>query len=192
MRRQIALLVPVFVLAACAESNPPTSPTNVATPSARSTSPSLSSAASGAQTLTTIVDEASTFTNDLDCPFPLEETVSGSIKDMLYLDADGNPVKEILTPQFRGPLTVSWTNLATGKTLSSHEAAPLIVNYNPDGSFASLQNVGLLFHVSIPGQGNVLLDVGRVVIIRGQGIVYETGKHQELNGDTGAFCAAFI
>ena len=56
--------------------------------------------------------------------------------------------------------------------------------------FASLQNVGLLFHVSIPGAGTVLLDVGRVVIRRGQGIVFAAGPHQELSGDTAAFCAA--
>ena len=184
MRRQIALLVPLVVLAACSESSQPTVPAKLAAPSASAR------AVSAAKPLTTIIDVSGTFTNNFDCPFPIEETVSGSIKDMLYLDVDGNPVKEILTAQFGGPVTVSWTNLATGKTLSSQQAAPLIVYYNPDGSFASLQNVGLLFHVSIPGEGNVLLDVGRVVVRRGQGIVFTAGPHQELNGDTGAFCAA--
>ena len=69
--------------------------------------------------------DSGTFTNNFDCAFPLEEPISGSIKDMLYLDVDGNPVKEILTAQFGGPVSVSWTNLATGKTLTSHQAAPL-------------------------------------------------------------------
>ena len=85
---------------------------------------------------------------------------------------------------------MTWTNLASGKSLSSHEAAPLIVYYNPDGSFAALQNVGLIFNVTVPWHGTVLLDVGRVVIIRHQGIVFEAGPHQEENGDTSAFCAA--
>jgi hypothetical protein len=146
--------------------------------------------AAAAEPQSTIVSADSTFTNTFDCAFPLQETVSGSYKDTRYFDASGNLVKEILTAQFGGPLTVTWTNLATGATLSSHEAAPLIVHYNPDGSFASLQNTGLIFNVTIPGQGTVLLDVGRIVIVRHQGIVFEAGQHQELNGDTAAFCAA--
>ena len=150
------------------------------------------SSVSGARPQTTIVEVNATFTNDFDCPFPLEQTVSGAFKDRLFFDVNGNPVKEILTAQFQGSLTVTWTNLVTGATLTSHEAAPLMVQYNPDGSFASLQNVGLLFHVSTPGGGTVLLDVGRVVVRRGQGMVFEAGPHQELTGDTGAFCAALI
>jgi hypothetical protein len=138
----------------------------------------------------TIVTADTTFTNTFDCAFPLQETVSGAYRDTLYVDAAGNPVKEILTAQYGGPLTVTWTNPATGATLSSHEAVTLIVYYNPDGSFASLQNVGLVFNVTIPGQGPVLLDVGRVAIVAHKGIVFEAGPHQELNGDTAAFCAA--
>ena len=147
-------------------------------------------AADAAVPQSTIVSADSTFTNTFDCPFPLQEIISGSYKDTVYFDTAGNLVKEILTAQYGGPLTVTWTNLATGATLSSHEAATLIVNYNPDGSFASLQNTGLVFNVTIPGYGTVLLDVGRIVIVRNQGIVFEAGQHQELNGDTAAFCAA--
>ena len=138
----------------------------------------------------TIVSADATFTNTFDCAFPLTEAITGSYKDTVYYDAAGNPVKEILTAQYRGPLTVTWTNPLSGATLSSHEAAALIVYYNTDGSFQSLQNVGLIFNVTIPGQGTVLLDVGRLVIVRHQGIVFEAGPHQEENGDTAAFCAA--
>ena len=99
-------------------------------------------------------------------------------------------MKEILTAQFGGPLTVTWTNLVTGVTLSSNEAAPLIVYYNPGGSFASLQNVGLLFDVTIPGQGRVLLDVGRIVIERNQGSPSKPARTREEDGDTAAFCSA--
>jgi hypothetical protein len=148
--------------------------------------------AAGAATppVSTVVSVDATFTNGFDCAFPLEETVTGSYKDTFYFDEAGNPTKEILTAQFGGPLTVAWTNLATGATLTSNEAAPLIVYYNPDGSFASLQNVGLIFNVTIPGQGTVLLDVGRIVIVRHHGITFEAGPHQEEEGDTAAFCSA--
>jgi hypothetical protein len=150
----------------------------------------LAASANATPPSSTIVTVDLTFTNTFDCSFPLTETVTGAYKDTIYYDNDGNPTKEILTSQFGGPLTVTWTNPLTDATLTSHEAAPLIVYYNPDGSFQSLQNVGLVFNVTIPGQGTVLLDVGRIVIVRHQGVVFESGPHQEENGDTAAFCAA--
>ena len=85
---------------------------------------------------------------------------------------------------------MTWTNPANGNSLSSHEASVLRIFYNPDGSFASADNEGLTFNLNLPGQGALLLDVGRIVIRHGQGIVFEAGPHQELNGDTAAFCAA--
>jgi hypothetical protein len=85
---------------------------------------------------------------------------------------------------------VTWTNPANGKSLSSGEASPLIIDWNPDGTFQSLANMGLTFNVTIPGSGTVLLDVGRIVIERGHGITFVAGAHQELFGDTAAFCAA--
>jgi hypothetical protein len=132
----------------------------------------------------------STFVNDFDCPFPLVETVSGAIRDTLYVDGAGNPDMEILTAQYQGRLVVTWTNPASGKSLSSGEASPLIIDWNPDGTFQSLANMGLTFNVTIPGSGTVLLDVGRIVIERGHGITFVAGAHQELFGDTAAFCAA--
>lgn len=72
----------------------------------------------------TIVSADATFVNTFDCAFSLTETISGAYKDTLYFDAAGNPVKEILTAQYGGPLTVTWTNPLSGKTLSSHEAGP--------------------------------------------------------------------
>ena len=139
--------------------------------------------------VTVIIVADSSFVNDFDCAFPLQEQVTGSVRDTLFYRNDGTLEREFISPQFQGPLTVSWTNLATGTRLSSHEASPLTVYYNPDGSFQSIQNRGLTFHVSVPHVGQLLLDVGRIVIKRGQGITFEAGPHQELDGDTAAFCA---
>jgi hypothetical protein len=150
----------------------------------------VATSAAAAVPSSAVVTVDDSFVNSFDCPFPLDEAISGAYRDTVYFDDQGNPTKEILTAQYRGPLTVTWTNPTSGTTLSSHEAAPLIIHYNPDGSFAFLQNVGLLFHVSVPGQGTVLLDVGRVVVVRHQGVTFEAGQHQELDGDTAAFCAA--
>jgi len=139
--------------------------------------------------VTEIVQVDATFINDFDCSFPLIEQVKGAYLDRLYFDHSGTLVREYLSPQFQGALMVTWTNPANGRSLMSHEASTIIVYYNPDGSFQKLMNQGLTFMVTVPGAGQPLMaDVGRIVIERGQGITFFTGVHQELIGDTAAFC----
>lgn len=138
---------------------------------------------------TVVVQVNDTFINDFDCSFPLIEQVKGAYRDTLYFDQNGNLTREFISPQFQGALTVTWTNPITGRSLESHEASTIVVYYNPDGSFRKLTNQGLTFMVTVPGAGQPLLaDVGRIVIERGQGITFSTGLHQELYGDTEAFC----
>ena len=138
---------------------------------------------------TTIVQVDDTFVNDFDCSFPLLEQVQGAYRDTFFFDQNGSLVREFLSPQFQGALRITWTNPVTGKSLESHEASTIIVYYNPDGSFKKLMNQGLTFMVTVPGVGNpVLMDVGRIVIERGQGITFYSGNHQELIGDTASFC----
>jgi hypothetical protein len=139
--------------------------------------------------LTTVVTVDVTFINDFDCAFPLIEQVTGAYRDTLYFDQNGVLVREYISPQFQGPLTVRWTNPENGRSLESHEASPFMIYYNPDGSFRKLMNQGLTFMVTVPGAGRPLLaDVGRIVIERGKGITFESGPHEELNGETTAFC----
>jgi len=139
--------------------------------------------------VTTIVSVDTTFINDFDCPFLLLEQVKGAYRDTLFFDQNGVLVREYLSAQFQGALSVSWTNPETGNSLESHEASSIIVYYNPDGSFKKLMNQGLTFMVTVPGAGQPLLaDVGRLMIERGKGITFEVGIHQELNGDTSSFC----
>ena len=145
--------------------------------------------ASGSPPVTTIISVDATFINVFDCAFPLEEQVTGVVRDTLYFDQNGILVREYISPQFQGAFIVTWTNPVTGTTLDSHEASSLIIYYNSDGSFQKLMNQGLTFMVTVPGAGQPLLaDVGRIVIERGKGFTFEAGVHQELNGDTEAFC----
>jgi len=147
------------------------------------------SSLSGLQ-VTTIIPVDATFSNDFDCAFPLLEQVRGSVRDTLFFDPNGTVVREYISPQFQGALTIRWTNQATGISLESHEASSIMIYYNPDGSFQKLMNQGLTFMVTVPGAGQPLLaDVGRIVLQRGKGITFEAGVHQELTGDTAAFCA---
>lgn len=150
----------------------------------------LASSTSGSPPMATIIPVDAMFINDFDCAFPLIEQVTGAVRDTLYFDQNGILVREYISPQYQGALTVTWTNPATGTSLSSHEASSLIIYYNPDGSFQKLMNQGMTFIVTVPGEGQpILADVGRIVIERGQGITFEAGVHQELFGDTAAFCA---
>jgi len=89
---------------------------------------------------TVIMQVDDTFINDFDCSFPLFEQVKGAYRDTLFFDQNGILVREYLSPQFQGALRVTWTNPVTGKSLESHEASPIIVYYNPDGSFQKLMN----------------------------------------------------
>lgn len=141
------------------------------------------------QPVGTIVSVDETFINNFDCSFPLVEHIKGSFLDRLYFDQNAILVREFLSPQFQGAFMVTWTNPANGKSLESHEASTLIVYYNPDGSFQKLMNQGLTFMVNVPGiNKSLLMDVGRIVIERGQGITFYSGNHQELIGDTALFC----
>ena len=148
------------------------------------------SSMNGSTPVATIVSVDTTFINDFDCPFLLLEQVKGAYRDTLFFDQNGVLVREYLSPQFQGALSVRWTNPETGNSLESHEASSIIVYYNPDGSFKKLMNQGLTFMVTVPGTGQpILVEVGRIVIERGKGITFEAGVHQELIGDTAAFCA---
>jgi hypothetical protein len=152
-------------------------------------SPARAAVISAFTPVTTIIPVDATFINDFDCAFPLVEQITGTVRDTLYFDQNGMVIREFISPQFQGALMVTWTNPETGKSLSSYEASSLIIYYNPDGSFQKLMNQGLTFMVTVPGVGQPLLaDVGRIMIERGQGIIFEAGVHQELNGDTAAFC----
>lgn len=143
----------------------------------------------GSTPVTTIVSVNVTFLNNFDCAFSLVEQVTGAYRDTLYFDRNGLLAREYLSPHFQGALIIRWTNPETGISLESHEASPLMIYYNPDGSFQKLTNQGLTFMVTVPGEGQpILADVGRIVIERGKGITFEAGTHEELNGDTTAFC----
>lgn len=143
----------------------------------------------GSIPVTIIVSVDATFINDFDCAFPLLEQVTGAYRDTLYFDQNAILVREYLSPQFQGALTVRWTNPETGISLESHEASTIMIYYNPDGSFKKLMNQGLTFMVTVRGAGQpILADVGRIVIERGKGITFEAGVHQELNGETTTFC----
>jgi hypothetical protein len=67
---------------------------------------------------------------------------------------------------------------------------PLVISTSfQDGARLEL---GLRNTYSVPGEGVVLLDAGRIVIdlVTGE-VLFEAGQHEFLEGDAEAFCSFF-
>jgi hypothetical protein len=145
----------------------------------------LAAPALGAQpttVVTVIVDF--TYSDSALCGFPIVFVENGSFKVKTYYDSAGNKVKSILTNQ--GPYGESAT--ANGKTLTANYPSPFITSFTN----GTLTLLGLRSAYHVPGAGLVLLDAGRVVFDSTTGdVLSESGQHQRLNGDVGAFCAYF-
>jgi hypothetical protein len=85
-----------------------------------------------------------------------------------------------------------FTATANGVTLATESSYQLIFTWNPDGSLARYREDGLHFGFTVPGEGMVLLETGRVDIDPETGdILFEGGPHALRDGDIDAFCAAF-
>jgi hypothetical protein len=118
------------------------------------------------------------------CGFPITFDENGSFKVKTFYDAEGNPVRTILT-NFKDRYTATATT--NGKTLSTNY--PLaVIEYGEDLRL----ELGLRNAYRVPGTGVVLLDAGRVVIDLATGdVLFEAGQHQFLEGDADAFCNYF-
>jgi hypothetical protein len=149
---------------------------------------SVSLAAASAATAVPPVIEFGVFTAFTDtalCGFPIEVSFSGTVRTTTHLNQQGDPVRIVQTfPNF----TVTVTH--GDKTLSTKAPAVGTVSFNPDGSVDTLTFVGMNAAVTLPGQGHIWLDAGRIVFDADGNIVSESGPHQVFGtGDTSAFCA---
>jgi hypothetical protein len=102
---------------------------------------------------------------------------------ILFFDGTGNLTNFI--EQNDG--TDQFSNSVNGKTL---RAMPFHNTVLADRLIHEATTVGITFRVVVPGTGAVLLDVGKITATRSGGITFEAGKHQFLDGDLGALCAA--
>jgi hypothetical protein len=99
-----------------------------------------------------------------------------------FFDQAGN--LDHYTVQLSGTDTV--TNSETGKAYSGyvHDV------YTIDLVEGTRTDMGIYWHITVPGAGAVFLDIGRVVFQGRGNIIFEAGPHQELDGDFDALCAA--
>ena len=107
------------------------------------------------------------------CSFPNTQVYTGTVRTIAY--ADGR-----VRVLFRIVGTIS----AHGRTLTDSDHYSLTVR--PDGSSVV---VGSIIHIRLPG-GGVVADAGRIVLDASGSVVGFSGRHDQLTGNLGAFCAA--
>ena len=100
-----------------------------------------------------------------------------------FTDKDGNIVSGLRT--WHG--TESIYNSVTGERYTSHSGQAVKI----DPVSGERTTTGVVYRVTVPGAGAVLLDVGRSIFDPGTGeITVIGGPHQLLEGDVQALCAA--
>jgi hypothetical protein len=120
------------------------------------------------------------------CEFPVEVLTLVEVTERFFFDQEGNPEKLIANVGEDQTLT----NPDNGKSISGHSAYTVIVNFE-NGEPVTEQDVGVLAHQTVPGQGTVFLQAGRVVFdLETFEVVAVDGRSDLIDGDREAQCAA--
>lgn len=118
----------------------------------------------------------------LDCgTFQVFDQFTLNLRGTEYYDKDGNPIRL----DFHVWGTDTLYNPTNGKSFSgtfSHRESIELES-------GDLRVSGIAFRIAVPGEGAVVLDVGRVVF-DSNGVVSVAGPHQLLAGDIEGVCAA--
>lgn len=119
----------------------------------------------------------------VDCGgFRVLDAFEGDLSITRFFDREGNRERQLV--DFRG--TDTFINSETGKSFTESFHNVSIVDYDA-GTVAA---VGVLFRLTVPGGGAVLLGVGRIVIEPPFTVLFVAGPHQPLEGDFSDLCAA--
>jgi hypothetical protein len=86
-----------------------------------------------------------------DCGFDILLHLEGTIRGADFVSGDGAPLRSLTTYP---SLTYTFTNAATGESVTSHSPDPEHWTWNADGS-ATLRVTGLVLHWVVPGEGIV-------------------------------------
>jgi hypothetical protein len=94
-----------------------------------------------------------------DCGFVVEEHDVATLHFVSWFDASGARTRQVVTaPRAR----ITWTNPATGASVTTVNSYVVHKRDNPDGS-ATIAFTGLVF--AIPGSGQAYVDSGRDLIV---------------------------
>jgi hypothetical protein len=114
------------------------------------------------------------------CGFPTIAHIEGILTTKTYTDDAGNVVRQVLNVQ--QSFTITYTNPANGKSVSTVLGGPVFVEYHSDGSFTQTVAGRERLYVA-PGEGPVASQVGRLVVhVAPDGTVttlFEAGRWDE-------------
>lgn len=101
-----------------------------------------------------------------------------------YFDQDGNRVE--IHQAIHG--TDTYINSVTGEAITM--GSNFMVHYDPQTMLN--MSAGMIYHLIVPGLGNVFVEVGRSVydVAAGEFVVLN-GPHQLAEGDVSGLCSAF-
>jgi hypothetical protein len=91
------------------------------------------------------------------CGFPVHLHTEGFFKTITFVDADGNPTRQISQAVFHGTLS------ANGKSMESMVAGPEMLTFNADGT-VTLTIAGVSRR-NVPGAGHVGSSAGQFSIL---------------------------
>jgi pectate lyase len=100
----------------------------------------------------------------------------------VFFDNAGNPIK--MTAHIDETRTL--TNLKTGYTLQ----APGHFTNTVYLQTGTVTQVGVVFQITIPGQGTVGLDAGKLIVDAAGNVTFMAGPKQVFNGQDAVLCAA--
>jgi len=130
-------------------------------------------------------DGPNTFLSE-ECGFAIQEQITGTLRHTTIFDAEGHP---LIHHHAFIDFHIIWTNLDTGTSVSTVSPAGEHLLGDPDTGVVILSLTGLLFHVSEPGDGTLVLDAGRTLLrlfldsdrnVIGAELIRETGVHTGL------------
>jgi hypothetical protein len=112
-----------------------------------------------------------TFTDVCDFSFQVQWDVNGRITR--FLDQDGDLTKRVVTLVETNAV---FTNLDTGKTVEERVLGAFRQMTPDDPPFSEVTVAGLFFHLTLPGEGAVVLDAGRFTrdLVTGE-VIFEAG-----------------
>jgi hypothetical protein len=118
-----------------------------------------------------------------ECGFPVTRDASGTLAELVWLDAQGQPVRATYTfPTAKLELS------ANGHVMKANAAGPGFVTYSSDGSTTEV-STGTIHFTTAPGSGVVFGLAGRLVeVLNANGDVIDSDFHGT-SGEIAKACA---
>ena len=185
MRPALGILMLLSGLAGCDAAPTDSSPAGAGAPGSLVSVPasSLGGVATPPAQHQVYFDDPSFALPDIDCgTFIIRETsFSDRVDVTTYFNAAGDPVSERVHVQLTGVLT----NLSNGKTLRDHAS---FTDYE-DFAEGTLTEAGVSFHYTLPHEGLLVTDNGRLVFDSESGeLLFAAGSHDVVQQGHTAIC----